>query len=1170
MGNQILALDGLGQATTRQFDANSNLIYEQCPRKDFHKEFVYDFSNRLIREEVVLETGLRLVTSHKYDLVGNRIATVDYYGNETRYEFDEFHRPIKTILPLVQDENGNLVSPEIITEYDIMSHPTKIVDPRGRVTQRDYNILGKPSFTVNPDGTEQKNIYDMDGTLKKSISTTGLITCYEYDFQERVTLKERYSPEGILLDSESFTYDAFNLLSHTDSEGQTTNYKYDGARRLIEKSNGSFLMRYDYDSLGRISHEYTYSDETYSVKSIVYDLLSRIVEETIQDSDGTPLRKIGYSYDENGNRTEVIHYVESGPSITKTKYDFQGKPVEITDPCGNVTTIFYDYHYKNEFGQTVPYEEIIDPYGSITATIFDALGRKAQTLRKNSLGDIIQDRKFYYDLSGNLAKQVDRIISPGQEDRSAIVTWKYDSGNREVECIEALGTPEQKITRTIYNSKGQKEKVIKPDGVQILHTYDIFGRLESYRSSDDSFHYIYKYDSRGNPVCVSDEIHRTRTLQTFDNENRLIQETLGNGLSLSYRYDAQGRPIELKLPDNTSVEYTYNGLDLKTVRRVKQDKEYTFNYYDYDLRGNLLRSDQSKLSYDLMGRIIDITSDQWESHNLTYDKIGNLIYRNVKDSAGNDNYYYTYDELQQLRTEEGALTHEYVYDSIYNRLRKNDKTFTYNALNQLVDPSYVYDSNGCLIQRENEKFEYDALNRLTAVIKDSLKSVYHYDERNRRISKYLYTREGNLLKTVHYLYTGANEIGSVEGNTITELRVLGIGKGAELGAAVAMEFDGKVYFPTHDHNGNVVALADEAGTLIEDYRYTAFGEETILNGSGKLINPWRFSSKRVDEETGFVYFGRRYYDVEKGRWMTPDPAGFSEGPNLYAYVSNNPLTNVDLYGLMLQGEHSYICQAVQWLGAALRLIGDHMLPVPIVREIVSYTGQMLENRSISDYRPSSRLPHSKNNQSLGSEGPQEDQNIFINGICTSLEEVIARAQNISILFGGININYTFNATHGFISDIFETVAQKMGLPTRSVDKCVDEIRARIAAAGGVNSGNRVNIYAHSQGGTVLSCALDRLTAEEKKMLHIKTFGSATMISSVGLGSAVNYINSRDYVPYIGDLIGIIKSCFSDNYDIRRLPSDPGTPFDHGFDRGNYWKVIKADGNKFIEKYGRAL
>ena len=207
-----------------------------------------------------------------------------------------------------------------------MSHPTKIVDARGRVTQRDYNILGKPSFTVNPDGTEQKNIYDMDGTLKKSISTTGLITCYEYDFQERVTLKERYSPEGILLDSESFTYDAFNLLSHTDSEGQTTNYKYDGARRLIEKSNGSFLMRYDYDSLGRISHEYTYSDETYSVKSIVYDLLSRIVEETIQDSDGTPSEKSVTATTKMGIAPKSFIMSKQVPLLQKQNMISRGNP----------------------------------------------------------------------------------------------------------------------------------------------------------------------------------------------------------------------------------------------------------------------------------------------------------------------------------------------------------------------------------------------------------------------------------------------------------------------------------------------------------------------------------------------------------------------------------------------------------------------------------------------------------------------------------------------------------------------------------------------------------------------------------------------------------------------------------------------------------------------------
>jgi hypothetical protein len=46
-----------------------------------------------------------------------------------------------------------------------------------------------------------------------------------------------------------------------------------------------------------------------------------------------------------------------------------------------------------------------------------------------------------------------------------------------------------------------------------------------------------------------------------------------------------------------------------------------------------------------------------------------------------------------------------------------------------------------------------------------------------------------------------------------------------------------------------------------------------------------------------VYFGRRYYAPNIGRWITPDPIGFNDGPNLYAYVHNNPLTAIDLYGL---------------------------------------------------------------------------------------------------------------------------------------------------------------------------------------------------------------------------------------------------------------------------------
>ena len=59
----------------------------------------------------------------------------------------------------------------------------------------------------------------------------------------------------------------------------------------------------------------------------------------------------------------------------------------------------------------------------------------------------------------------------------------------------------------------------------------------------------------------------------------------------------------------------------------------------------------------------------------------------------------------------------------------------------------------------------------------------------------------------------------------------------------------------------------------------------------------RFASKRKDSETDWVYFSRRYYDPEIGRWTTTDPAFFADGSNLYAYVHHSPLNTYDAYGL---------------------------------------------------------------------------------------------------------------------------------------------------------------------------------------------------------------------------------------------------------------------------------
>lgn len=56
-------------------------------------------------------------------------------------------------------------------------------------------------------------------------------------------------------------------------------------------------------------------------------------------------------------------------------------------------------------------------------------------------------------------------------------------------------------------------------------------------------------------------------------------------------------------------------------------------------------------------------------------------------------------------------------------------------------------------------------------------------------------------------------------------------------------------------------------------------------------------AKYWDDETGFVYYGYRYYDSRTGRWVSRDIIGENGGANLYGLVGNNPVSSVDVDGL---------------------------------------------------------------------------------------------------------------------------------------------------------------------------------------------------------------------------------------------------------------------------------
>jgi RHS repeat-associated protein len=84
-------------------------------------------------------------------------------------------------------------------------------------------------------------------------------------------------------------------------------------------------------------------------------------------------------------------------------------------------------------------------------------------------------------------------------------------------------------------------------------------------------------------------------------------------------------------------------------------------------------------------------------------------------------------------------------------------------------------------------------------------------------------------------------------------------------------------------------------TLTQSYTYDSFGKVTASSGS--LVNPFQYTGRDSDSDTGLYYYRARYYDPSVGRFITEDPIGFGGGVNFYSYVLNNSLNWIDPFGL---------------------------------------------------------------------------------------------------------------------------------------------------------------------------------------------------------------------------------------------------------------------------------
>ena len=378
--------------------------------------------------------------------------------------------------------------------------------------------------------------------------------------------------------------------------------------------------------------------------------------------------------------------------------------------------------------------------------------------------------------------------------------------------------------------------------------------------------------------------------------------TLGSGVTLDVTYDSRGR--------RTVREYKLSATGLfqssLTLDRQGSPTAETVAYAGESW------SQTRTYTHDLAGRLTDVEVGATGYEEWVYDLVGNWSQYRLDadlsggfDGGGDLNQARDHNDLNEIEDGDDQDSEAIVETS--GQSAWVDPAYDARG-NMTVAPAAGYETDGLL-------FTYDCFNRVTGVYDDAggnadgiadpgeQLAAYTYDAANRRVSKTV----GSTV--TRYVYSGSQVLAEYDETGTPSLNCRFV-YGEYADDPVAMEIPSGetnpgLYYYIRDARFNVTALTNAAGAVVERYRYTAFGVRTMYAADGTTVrtvssyaaNPYGFSGRRYDVETGLWYYRNRMYHAALGRFLQRDPAGYVDGMHLYAYVMNNPMAYVDPSGM---------------------------------------------------------------------------------------------------------------------------------------------------------------------------------------------------------------------------------------------------------------------------------
>ncbi|MDH4227148.1 MAG: RHS repeat protein [Deltaproteobacteria bacterium] len=838
-GNMKTKTSPAGGVTTYEYDSDYKVVSATDP-EGLKRTVSYPATSGSTTTTVTEKDGG--VWTYSYDAdMGVVTSKTDAEGNTTYYSYDSHANLIS--------ETRSDGSASYFT-YDSAGNVLSVADSEGNSTSFTYNEYSKVTSVTTADGSTTTYAYDASGNLISVTNADGTSTSYEYD--EKGNVSAITAADGTVT---RFGYDEQNnLVTVTAPDGGVTTFTYDNAGNLLTAT----------DALGGAT--------TYE-----YDSMRRLVKVTSADGKVTV-----FTYDAAGNRTSVT---DANGNTTYYEYDSKGRLIKVTDAMGQSTVLGYGETGTcgmcGSGGGADRLTSVTDANGSRTAYHYDLMGR--MTHETDPLGNSIY---YTYDSRGNVASRTDA--------EGNTISYEYDQLGR--------------LKRKLY-----------PDGTAAGFGYDSVGRL-TYAGNRNTA-YSFAYDSAGRVTGITDSEAR----------------------SISYAYDSAGRLSAMRSPLGDVTSYVYDGNGrLGSIGSVAGT--FTFTYDTLGRRSGLSYPNGVKATYtyDNVGRLTGLynttsTGITFAKNEYTFDNVGNRV-TNTNEAR---TAAYSYDDNYRLTsanysttgwsgvessikgktgsgknaaktanaTAIGNQTEHYTYDPLGNRLTaEKNRTYEYNAANQLVrdkDATYVYDRNGNLISKTSATgtttYGYDFENRLIKVVNaDGSIVEFKYDVFGRRIEKAVFASGGEAISSgsaevTRYFYDGEDILIEYDGSGNVGNRYT---HGPGIDEPLALTTDKGVYFYHADGLGSIVALTDKNQTVVQDYQYGFFGDLKDLKN--RIKQPYTYTAREYDRETGLYFYRARYYDAEAGRFITKDPIGFRGGMNMYAYVAGNPVNYTDPWGLIIK------------------------------------------------------------------------------------------------------------------------------------------------------------------------------------------------------------------------------------------------------------------------------